>query len=179
MLNISPSKSPHLMTLLGRRWPMELVLIFGVTALLLLSDGFLAVPSQAEMRQYHNGDGVMLHQSRRSLRDLDRHPWQVVVFQQVMSNQENHTELRLVGFPGQVTFSHPASLIIHTRTTQDWLASDEFAEEAPTASVGQFDVTAIVQHLPKNEPLMLEMPTTPPTMLKIPTALVQEWQSFL
>ena len=158
------------------RYMCRLFVIIGLSLLLVLGSGFWAPLSQADIRQYHNGDGQMLDQSRRSMRDLDRRPWQVVVFQERWGDEIGHTELRLVGFPGQITFQHPEPLVIRTRTGQDFLAADEFGEQPPAPSVGQFDVTAILPQLPLEELLILELPTSPQTTLKIPAALVEEWR---
>ncbi|AFY36816.1 hypothetical protein Lepto7376_0378 [[Leptolyngbya] sp. PCC 7376] len=152
------------------------VIILGLSLLLLLGDSFWAPLSNAEIRQYHNGTGEMLDQSRRSMRDIDRRSWQVVVFQDVQDGVIGHTELRLVGFPGQIEFQHPQPLVIRTRTGQDFQAHDEFEDGAPMASVGQFDVTEIVSQLPEDEPVILELPTIPRSILKIPTSFVLEWQ---
>ncbi len=154
----------------------RLLLILGLTALLLLSDSIWAPLSRAEIRQYHNGDGAMLDQARHSMRDIDRRPWQVVVFRDVQNGVANHLELRLVGFPNQVEFQHPQPLLIQTRSGQDFLAADEFGQSAPATNVGQYDVTEIVAELPTDEPLVLELPTVQRVTLKIPVTVVSEWR---
>ncbi|NJN71540.1 MAG: DUF3122 domain-containing protein [Limnothrix sp. RL_2_0] len=133
-------------------------------------------PSFAEVRQHEFVPGEMIYQSRQSMRDIDRRPWQVVLFKKVRGEAVSNIELRLVGFPDQIEFNHPDALLIHTRTGQDFQAVDQFAENAPTPNVGQYDVTDILEQLPTDEPIVLELPTKQNVILKIPVSVVLEWK---
>ncbi|MGB2924268.1 MAG: DUF3122 domain-containing protein [Limnothrix sp.] len=135
-------------------------------------------PSLADLRQHEFVPGEMIYQSRQSLRDIDRHPWQIVVFKKVAGERVSNVQLRLVGFPDQVEFKHPADLIVRTRTGQDFQVSDQFAEQAPAPNVGQYDVTEILPLLPTDEPIILELPTKQAVTLKIPVSVILEWQAI-
>ncbi|OKH18133.1 hypothetical protein NIES208_07180 [[Limnothrix rosea] IAM M-220] len=159
-----------------RRILKRLLLILGLSLLLLLSDGIWTPLSRADIRQYHNGNGDMLDQARHSLRDIDRRPWQVVVFRDVKNGVAGHLELRLVGFPTQIDFQHPQPLLIQTRSGQDFQAPDEFGDNGPAANVGQYDITEILPRLPQDEPLVLELPTVQRATLKVPASVISEWR---
>jgi Protein of unknown function (DUF3122) len=149
--------------------------------ILLLCGGVLGAESSVAAILHHEfAPGQMIYQSRQSMRDIDRHAWQVVLFKEVTQESAdhnvNHVELRLVGFPGVIVFHHPEPLIIRTKTQQDFQAMDQFADQAPAANVGQYDLTDILPQLPLDEPLVLEIPTAQATVLKIPVSVVLEWK---
>jgi hypothetical protein len=145
--------------------------------MLLLCGGCLwTESSEAEVLNHEFAPGQITYQSRQSLRDIDRHAWQVVLFKEVTDQEVSHVELRLVGFPGQIVFHHPDPLILRTKTQQDFQAIDQFPDQAPAANVGQYDLTDILPQLPSDEPLVLEIPTKQATILKIPAPVVLEWK---
>lgn len=133
-------------------------------------------PSFADVRQHEFVPGEIIYQSRQSMRDIDRRPWQVVLFKKVRGEVVSNIELRLVGFPDQIEFNHPDALLIHTRTGQDFQAVDQFAENAPTPNVGQYDLTDILEQLPTDEPIVLDLPTQQGVVLKIPVSVILEWK---
>lgn len=150
-------------------------IILVLCLLLLLIDSIWAGKGLAELRQHEDIPGQILYQSRQSIRDIDRQPWQVILFKRVIGEQVSNIELRLVGFPGQVTFNHPKNLILRPRNGPAFQANDTFPD-APMPSVGQYDLTDILDDIPSDEPLILELPTEENTLIKIPVSVILEWQ---
>lgn len=144
--------------------------------LLFCLNAIFAPSSFADVRQHEFVPGEITYQSRQSMRDIDQRPWQVVLFKKVRGEVVSSIELRLVGFPEHIEFNHPDALVIHTRTGQDFQAVDQFAENAPTPNVGQYDLTDILERLPMDEPIVLELPTQQGVVLKIPVSVILEWK---
>ncbi|NER35264.1 MAG: DUF3122 domain-containing protein [Oscillatoria sp. SIO1A7] len=156
--------------------------LLGVLVLsLFLGLGAIATrPAAAAIGQIQEAPDLFLYKSLYSLRDRAGNSWQVVLFKQVKGGQVASVNLRLVGFPGLAKFSHPAALTIKTATGKLFKAEDMFAETAPAANVGQYDVKDILLQLPATEQLRLYLPTVKTSAeLPVPPPVVLEWQTIV
>ena len=159
----------------------RVILLGALVLFLFLGWGAIATrPAAAEIRQIEEAPGVLLYKSLHSLRDRAGNPWQVVLFERVKAGEVASVNLRLVGFPGLAAFSHPAALTLKTATGKIFKAEDMFAETAPAANVGQYDVKDILLQLPATEQLRLYLPTLASrTDLPVPPPVVLEWQTLI
>jgi hypothetical protein len=130
--------------------------------------------------------GSVIVQSRRTLRDQERHSWQVIGFKQIQPDgREGEIFLRLVGFPGAVAIDHAQPITLtdpksHTLSISD--ISDQIGKDVPLQPhVGQYNLQAALPNLPTDYRLQLQIPTMapPPLLLQIPPALIQEWQTVV
>lgn len=162
-----------------RRFLSKLTLIAAIVLLLFIGFGnFYTQPAFASIRQMEEAPGQILVQSRHTLKDNRGNAWQVVLFKRTKPDGLSTIHLRLVDFPGLADFAHPKSLIITTNTGNSFQAEDVFAEKAPAANVGEFDVQDILSRLPVGKlNLSLAMKGEETTQLSIPSEVVLEWQS--
>ena len=156
-----------------------LSLLLSIILLLSVSLGH-PQPAEALIRQQEEAPGQILDQSRHSLRDEAGNSWQVVLFKRVKDNQVKQIDLRLVGFPDAVAFSHPQGLKITTREGDVFQAADRFAEKSPAPNVGQYDLKDILPQLPANQSVQLALPLEKERKLSLPVPLpvVLEWQAI-
>lgn len=157
----------------------RLLLVSGLVIFLFFTQcTFICQPAAALLQQYQNALGVMQYKSQHRLQDEAGYTWQVVLFKQSESDRSLDINLRLVGFPGVAEFVHPHSLEILTDSGKLLIAADEFAQASPSANIGQYNITNIIDKLPQNESLTLSLPLTGEKniSLKIPQSLVIEWQ---
>lgn len=139
---------------------------------------FPVQPAFAAIRQQEEAPGQILYQSRHRLQDTANHSWQLVLFKRVKNNQVKEMNLRLVGFPGEAEFKHPEPLTIITRQGKVFQANDVFAEKSPAPNVGQYDLKNILEQLPVNTTISLELNLKSPQklQLEIPSEVLLEWQ---
>lgn len=136
-------------------------------------------PAIALIQKQEEAPGQILYKSRHSLRDNQGNSWQVVLFKRVKNGEVKDISLRLVGFPGSVTFNHPEPLQIVVGNGSIMEAVDEFGEKAPSPNVGQYDLTDV---LPKISPaaqieLYLSIAETK-CAIAIPSPVVLEWKAI-
>ena len=142
-------------------------------------DNFTPQPALASIRQIEEAPGQILIQSRHTLKDEKDSSWQVVLFKRTKADGSSTIHLRLVDFPGLANFAHPQPLTITTDAGDSFKAEDMFAEKAPAANVGEFDVKNVLPQLPVTKlNLSLKMEDDNSTELIIPTEVVLEWQSL-
>lgn len=135
-------------------------------------------PALASIRQMQEAPGQILIQSRHTLKDDRGNAWQVVLFKRTKADGSSTIHLRLVDFPGLANFAHPRSLTITTDAGESFQAEDVFAERAPAANVGEFDLQNILSQLPVTKlNLSLTMTGDRSRQLSIPPEVVLEWQS--
>jgi hypothetical protein len=132
----------------------------------------------AVLRQHQDAPGIMRYHSQESLQDESGNAWQVVLFKQLTPGKPTLFNLRLVGFPDIVEFTHPQPLEITTAGGQILTAADVFAKKSPAPNVGQYDFTATLPKLRGNDSLTLAVPLKgrQTLTLKIPQTIVVEWQ---
>jgi hypothetical protein len=137
--------------------------------------------SDALLRQHHDFPGVLRYHSQVSIKDEQRYTWQVLLFKQNYQNAVKDLRLRLVGFPGVVKLAHPQPLEIITAQGKLLSASDAYAENAPAANVGEYNVTDVLCKLPTTDALKLSVPISfgQPSLLNIPNTVVTEWQLLI
>ncbi|MBR8826783.1 MAG: DUF3122 domain-containing protein [Gomphosphaeria aponina SAG 52.96 = DSM 107014] len=146
-----------------------------VIILLLSLNIFFSSPVLASIRETEEAPGQVLIQSRHTLQDFEGNSWQVVLFKRVKPDHSASVSLRLVGFPGNVEFSHPQPLIIAVGS-EIKSAEDMFAQLAPAPNVGQYDFTEIITELSPNLSLRLSLPLNNQSLeLKVPSVVVLEW----
>ncbi|MBE9240167.1 DUF3122 domain-containing protein [Synechocystis salina] len=134
----------------------------------------------ALVRQTTEKPGQTLTQSRQSLRDQEGNTWQVVLFKRVKATGETETNLRLVGFPGVISFRHPAPLVVQDNDGNTVNLTDLLAAESPGENVGQFLVTADFAKLEMNGIWALDLPLKEGNQqIKVPYFVLQEWQGLL
>ena len=101
-----------------------------------------------------------------------------MLFKRTKADGSSTIHLRLVDFPGLADFAHPQPLTINTNKQDSLKAEDVFAEKAPAANVGEFDVQNVLFQLPATKlNLSLPMKSDRYTQLSIPPEVVLEWQS--
>lgn len=155
-----------------------------MTAIVLLLIGFGGLtpqPAQAAVTQIKDPSGQILYRSYHRLRDELGKAWQVIVFKQMTpQNGANQLYLRLMGLPGSAEVVHPKALKIRTQEDQIFQADDSFISEAPIATMGEYNVQAIVPKLPIEE-VLLGIPLGGEDYLKlwVPRSVVQEWHEVL
>jgi hypothetical protein len=103
---------------------------------------------------------------------------QLILFKRVKDQQVQDMTLRIVGFPGEVEFKHPEPLTIITRPGKVLQANDLFSEKSPAPNVGQYDFKNILEQLPVNTTISLELNLKSPQklQLEIPSEVLLEWQ---
>ena len=154
-----------------------LILLFSFVLVFTLDFGFICFPATALLRQHHETPNVLRYHAQDSLKDRDRNTWQVLLFPDKTLTPTTYY-LRLVGFPGVNSFTHPQSLEILTSRGELFTATDSYAEAAPAPNVGQYDLTEIVPLLPTRGSLKLSVPleNNRELALKIPHEVLTEWQ---
>ena len=157
-------------------------LVIAIALALLIFIGLDKLTTQsalASIRQMEEAPGQVLIQSRHTLKDNQGDVWQVVLFKRSQADGSSIIHLRLVDFPGLADFAHPQPLTITTDAGDLFKAEDMFAEQAPAANVGEFDVQNILSQLPVTKMnLSLAMKgSSSSTKLSIPSEVVLEWQS--
>lgn len=153
--------------------PVISVIIF--TLSLMVSQLWSISPAEAAIRSMEEAPGQIMIQSRQTLKDDQKSPWQVVLFA-----HKDQLELRLVGFPDRDKFAHPGALEINLTNGQQLIAEDEFIKKSPADNVGQFDLNPLVNQLPKDQSLILSLPLTQEKrLLTIPAAVILEWQALI
>lgn len=163
-----------------RRFLSKLTLIAAIVLLLFIGlDNFTVQPAFASIRQMEEAPGQILVQSRHTLKDNRGNAWQVVLFKRTKADGSSTIHLRLVDFPGLADFAHPQSLTITTDRLDSFKAEDVFAEKAPAANVGEFDLQSVLSQLPVTKlNLSLTMKGDRYTKLSVPPEVVLEWQSI-
>lgn len=148
--------------------------------ILILALGLIIVCPKATalLRQHHETPNVLRYHAQDSLQDSDGNTWQVILFPDNIDRSETTYYLRLVGFPGIKSFVHPQPLEIITNQGDVLSAVDAYAESAPAANVGQYDLTAIISELTTKNSLKLAviMRGKQELALKIPSEVVTEWK---
>ncbi|MBD2025617.1 DUF3122 domain-containing protein [Leptolyngbya sp. FACHB-711] len=149
-------------------------------SVLLLTTCFFAQPSLAAYDVIANHPDEpfrsVLFRSKQSLRDRSGNSWQVVVFRYGSPEGLTPVTLRLVGFPGIVTFRHPQDLTL-TSEARSWQAAERPTPQTAVPNVGEYDLTKIVQQLPIGGSLKLRLPLDDRSeVLRVPGFVVQEWQ---
>lgn len=141
------------------------------------------LPAQAVIRQLEDAPGQIVYQSRQTLSDQHDNSWQVIAFNQTLSDSEDHIFLRLVGPPdtAKIDHSQPLSLIHAANKTliaadvSDGLCTDQYKVRCNTA---QYDLQPIMAQLDSATSLQLIVPTLDRSeiTLAIPPSDVAEWQ---
>lgn len=173
----------HNLLNLSRKFLKKIGITMALVLLLLGLNGFLPQPSDASISQQTEAPGQLLIQSRQSIRDNREQTWQVVLFKRIKNDLVDSIDLRLVGYPEQTQFLHPASLSIALKDQTILLAPDQFAQGAPAPNVGQFNLKEILPQLPSDQNIQLILPlqetASTSTTLTIPLAVLLEWQFIL
>jgi hypothetical protein len=151
----------------------------GLLLVLLLGLGGQS-PASATLLYTADSSGAVLVQSRWTLRDTERHSWQVIAFKRVEPDgREAGLVLRLVGFPGVVEIVHPQPIGFVDLKGQSQFAvdaSDQISAHPP-AHVGQYDLQSVLLQLPF-ERLQLELPLQSGTTgIRVSPAMLEEWQT--
>ena len=147
--------------------------IFSVFSFTVICPGAIAL-----LRQHHETPDVLRYHAQDSLKDSDGNTWQVILFPDRLKTPDTTYYLRLVGFPGVKSFSHPQPLEIITDRGDVFTVVDAYAESAPAPNVGQYDLTTIIADLPRQGSLKLAvtMQGNQELALKIPREVLTEWK---
>ncbi|GAB4539313.1 MAG: DUF3122 domain-containing protein [Pleurocapsa sp.] len=162
-----------------RKFLSQLAIAIALLVLLSFSPNHFTIqPAGASIRQMEEAPGQVLIQSRHTLKDKQRNAWQVVLFKRSQADGSSLIHLRLVDFPGIADFDHPQPLTITTSAGDLFKAEDIFAQKAPAANVGEFDMKNILLQLPVTKlNLALAMKGDREIALSIPPEIVLEWQN--
>lgn len=155
----------------------RLILLFNLILIFSVSSLTLCPSATALLRQHHETPNVLRYHARDSLQDRDGNTWQVLLFPDNSQTSATAYYLRLVGFPGVNSFTHPQSLEILTSQGKILTARDAYTKAAPAPNVGQYDLTSIVSQLPSQGSLKLAVPlkSDRELALKIPHEVLEEW----
>ncbi|MEQ8960650.1 MAG: DUF3122 domain-containing protein [Coleofasciculus sp. C2-GNP5-27] len=162
-----------------RRWLSRLLLLGAIVLLMVISWGSLTPASAiASIRQIEEAPGQMLYQSRHTLQDKTGQSWQIVLFKRVKAGEPQDISLRLVGFPGMAEFVHPYPLTITTNKGNVFKAEDLFADQSPSANVGEYNIKDVLSQLPTTTGVKLSLPLKGDRTisLNIPAVVILEWQ---
>jgi hypothetical protein len=134
--------------------------------------------------------GSVIVQSRRTLRDSERHSWQVVAFKPIHADgREGEVYLRLVGFPGTVEVDHHQPIKLTDSNGHSLLIaniSDQISQNPPQPHVAQYNLQAALVNLPSEYRLRVDLPTvqldaseltSSQLTLQISPAQIEEWQT--
>ncbi len=158
-----------------QRWLINV----GITILAIAVIWQGSLPAQADIRDSFNNSGQVIYGSHQTLKDLDGHPWQVVLFKETGTGDSNPVHLRLVGFPGMASFRHPAPLTIHSGATELTLP-DQFAQQSPGENVGQYEFLRDFETIPGNGIWELQLPLQGADLvIKVPYFVLQEWRTVM
>jgi len=153
------------------------VLLLNLVLSITLNWVVICPAANALLRQHHETQSILRYHAQDSLPDKDGNTWQVVLFPKNADTGETKYYLRLVGFPGIKSFSHPQFLEIITSEGNVFSALDVYAESAPAQNVGQYDLTFIMPQLPSKGSLKLStvLKNNQELALKIPSKVLTEW----
>lgn len=161
----------------SRRGRRSLVALLVALLFLLPSTLLFSQPASALIRQQVEAPGQTLYQSRHSLRDGSGKTWQVILFKRIKVGESANVQLRLVGFPNETVFEHPASLTLKDSQGKRLSASDVFADKAPAPNVGQYELTDILESVSASGSVELSLPVEDgETRISIPSVIILEWQ---
>jgi len=160
----------------------KIILIIGLVFLILVYQSTLIVNSaNALIREIKEAPTQIVYQAKHTLRDETGKSWQIVFYKRLKSGEVDTINLRLVGFPGTVEFTHPQPLKISYSQEKIFLAKDNFAEKAPATNVGEYQFPEVLFNLKKNAKVFLSLPlkTNQPAKIKIPFPVLLEWQEVI
>ena len=144
----------------------------------------LSSSALASIHTYPEQNQQTLYRSRLSAPDNEHQAWQIILFKRVQAGQVKAFQLRLVGFPGQVELSHPASLLLEDSHNHTWDIKDITAEDPQIApvqsSVGQYNMMDFMGELTQAQRLDIEIPLnqSQTRRLTVPQSMVREWLSL-
>ena len=160
----------------------QIMLIIGLVFLILVAQGSLTINSANGLtREIEEAPTQIVYQAKHTLRDEERKPWQVVFYKRLTSGEVDTINLRLVGFPGTVEFTHPEPLKISYGQDKIFLARDNFAEKAPATNVGEYQFPEVLFDIKTNAKVFLSLPlkTNQQARIKIPLPVLLEWQEVI
>ncbi|MDJ0518787.1 MAG: DUF3122 domain-containing protein [Trichodesmium sp. MO_231.B1] len=165
-----------------KQFLFKIMLIIGLVFLILVYQGSFTVNSaNALIREIEEAPNQIVYQAKHTLRDQERKPWQVVFYKRLTSGEVDTINLRLVGFPGSVEFTHPQPLKISYGQDKISLARDNFAEKAPATNVGEYQFPEVLFSIKTNAKVFLYLPlkTNQQARIKIPVPVLLEWQEVI
>ncbi len=165
-----------------KQFLFKIMLIIGLVFLILVYQGSFTVNSaNALIREIEEAPNQIVYQAKHTLRDQERKPWQVVFYKRLTSGEVDTINLRLVGFPGSVEFTHPQPLKISYGQDKISLARDNFAEKAPATNVGEYQFPEVLFSIKTNAKVFLYLPlkTNQQARIKIPLPVLLEWQEVI
>ncbi|MEM1172709.1 MAG: DUF3122 domain-containing protein [Cyanobacteria bacterium P01_H01_bin.35] len=160
----------------------KIMLIIGLVFLILVAQGSFTINSaNALIREIEEAPTQIVYQAKHTLRDREGKPWQVVFYKRLTSDEVDTINLRLVGFPGSVEFTHPEPLKISYGQDKIFLARDNFGEKAPATNVGEYQFPEVLFDLKTNAKIFLSLPlkTNQQTRIKIALPVLLEWQEVI
>ncbi len=177
-----------------QQFSSKIMLIIGLVFLILVYQGSFTVNSaNALIREIEEAPTQIVYQAKHTLRDETGKSWQVVFYKRLKSGEVDTINLRLVGFPGTVEFTHPQPLKISYSqnkispankippANKIFLARDNFAEKAPAPNVGEYQFPEVLFDLKTNAKVFLSLPlkTKQQARIKIPLPVLLEWQEVI
>lgn len=135
-------------------------------------------PAIASVHQYPAPDGGQLFRSLQTVRDEGDRAWQTVLFKQVSPTGVSQIHLRLVGFPGEVSFQRSKPLVMTLGGDALW--SDDVSPSYLTSNASEYDLQLALAKLSNPAPLRLSLPLeTGQSELVIPPFVVREWRQIV
>ena len=153
--------------------------------LLAIALGLWPMAAEANpIRVLEEAPGQMVSQVREPVVDGEGRRWQVVAFQRRTPQGLQPLALRLVGFPGQVTFVRGEMLILEDALGDRWQAADDSVHiftdvDSPEPHIGQYRIGDLWTQLPDAIPLTLQVPTVAGTVpLSVGPGTVADWKAL-
>jgi Protein of unknown function (DUF3122) len=139
-----------------------------------------AVTVIASVSHIEGSAGEIVYRSQQKLADKSGNTWHVILLKRSYPGQVTSISLRLMGCPGSPELIHPQALTITSTTGETWKATDIFLDEAPTPTIGQYDLKNILPELPTDNLLLsIHLVGEHWVNIPVPQFVVQEWQEVL
>lgn len=136
----------------------------------------IASPAVAALHTYPEGTDQVMVRSLQTLRDETDRAWQLALYKRLKAGNLVDLRLRLVGFPGAVSFSHAQPLAIALGAGEMEVAPDVTPTDF-SPNVGEYDLRQVMALLDTAVPIRLMLPIQPAqTTLLIPPFAMREWQ---
>ncbi|MEO1447230.1 MAG: DUF3122 domain-containing protein [Cyanobacteria bacterium J06635_11] len=139
-------------------------------------------PTVASIHTYNERPGQTTFRSKQSLRDRRDRSWQVILFKRYQGDELQGLYLRLIGFPGLVSFDVTKPLNISTGASKQWQTQPELDPQTQglPENANQYNVAAAIADITGDIPLQVAIPLGGGSTadLVVPPFAVHEWRAL-
>lgn len=136
----------------------------------------------ASIHTYNEQPGQTTFRSKQSLRDRRDRSWQVILFKRYQGDELQGLYLRLIGFPGLVSFDVTKPLNISTGASKQWQTQPELDPQTQglPENANQYNVAAAIADITGDIPLQVAIPLGGGSTadLVLPPFAVHEWRAL-